>query len=94
MFLFLAFMVVRNVMGHLSIELLPSSFVSHPLWGWTTTTTHHALHHRDVRSNFGLYSTFWDRLMGTTHPEYEAASVQQHGGRAPGLPAHGRREKS
>jgi sterol desaturase/sphingolipid hydroxylase (fatty acid hydroxylase superfamily) len=26
-----------------------------------------------VDSNYGLYFTFWDRLMGTTDPQYEAA---------------------
>jgi sterol desaturase/sphingolipid hydroxylase (fatty acid hydroxylase superfamily) len=67
---FLVFMIVRNVHGHLSIELGPSGLSRHPFWGWHTTTTHHALHHAHAGFNFGLYSTFWDRLMGTTHPRY------------------------
>jgi lathosterol oxidase len=69
-FAFLVFMIVRNVHGHLSIELYPSGFSRHRFWGWHTTTTHHALHHAHAGFNFGLYSTFWDRLMGTTHPRY------------------------
>lgn len=69
-FAFLLFMIVRNVIGHLSIELMPSGFTRHPLFGWSTTTTHHALHHAHAGFDFGLYSTFWDRLMGTTHPRY------------------------
>src|SRR5215469_6146336 len=28
------------------------------------------LHHQSFRSNFGLYFTWWDKLMGTEHPEY------------------------
>lgn len=71
-FLFLVFMIVRNVLGHLSIELFPRGFTRSSL-GWSTTTTHHALHHKDFRSNYGLYFTFWDEKMGTTHPEYEAS---------------------
>lgn len=71
-FVFLAFMIVRNVHGHLSMELYPSGFVRSRLWGVHTTPTHHALHHKHFRYNFGLYFTFWDRLMGTTHPSYEA----------------------
>jgi len=73
MFLFLAFMIVRNVMGHLGIELLPRGFVNHRWFGWSTTTTHHCLHHRRVGSNYGLYFTWWDRAMGTTDPRYQEA---------------------
>lgn len=69
-FAFLVFMILRNVQGHLSIELYPSGFTRHPFWGWHTTTTHHALHHAHAGFDFGLYFTFWDRLMGTTHPRY------------------------
>jgi sterol desaturase/sphingolipid hydroxylase (fatty acid hydroxylase superfamily) len=69
--LFIAFMIVRNVFGHLSIELLPPGFVRHRFWRWHTTTTHHNLHHRRVRGNYGLYFTWWDELMGTTHPDYQ-----------------------
>ena len=70
-FLFLLFMIARNVLGHLAIELQPSGSTTSRLWGRLTTTTHHALHHRHFGSNFGLYLTFWDRLMGTTHRQYE-----------------------
>jgi Delta7-sterol 5-desaturase len=73
-FVFMMFMLVRNVQGHLSIELYSKGFTRGPL-GFTTTTTHHALHHRHYNSNFGLYFMFWDRIMGTTdkryHDEYD-----------------------
>jgi len=75
-FAFLVFMIVRNMLGHLSIELMPSGFTRHPFWGWWTTTTHHALHHAHAGFDFGLYSTFWDRLMGTTHPRYHETFEQ------------------
>jgi lathosterol oxidase len=71
LFLFLAFMIARNVFGHLGVETLPAWFVTSRWSRWSTTTTHHALHHRRSDVNFGLYSTFWDRVMGTTHPRYE-----------------------
>ncbi|HEX3345870.1 MAG TPA: sterol desaturase family protein, partial [Polyangiaceae bacterium] len=72
-FLFLSFMILRNVLGHLGIELFPAGFVRSRFGRWSTTATHHGLHHRRVDSNYGLYFTFWDRLMGTTDPGYEAA---------------------
>ena len=72
-FVFLLFMVVRNVLGHLSIELYPPGFTRSRSWGWHTTTTHHAMHHKHFTANYGLYFTFWDRVMGTTHADYDAA---------------------
>lgn len=38
------------------------TFVRHP---WLNTTANHTLHHRYNRYNYGQYTTFWDRLMGT-----------------------------
>jgi sterol desaturase/sphingolipid hydroxylase (fatty acid hydroxylase superfamily) len=72
-FVFLAFMILRNVLGHLGIELFPRWFPRSRWTRWSTTTTHHALHHRRVGTNYGLYFTFWDRWMKTTDPAYEAA---------------------
>jgi len=71
LFVFLTFMIVRNVYGHLGVELLPRAFVRHPWLRWSTTTTHHDLHHERMNGNYGLYFTFWDRVMGTMHADYE-----------------------
>lgn len=71
-FLFLAWMILRNVMGHAGIELHPAGWVDRKWTDWLTTTTHHDLHHSDGNYNFGLYFTWWDRWMGTEHPQYKA----------------------
>lgn len=71
LFVFLLFMVIRNVLGHLGIELYPAGFVTSRFFGVHTTTTHHALHHQRPNTNYGLYFTLWDRLLGTTDPTYE-----------------------
>lgn len=71
LFAFLTVMIVRNVWGHCGYELHPRGMADHPLWGLLTTTTHHDLHHAgSFGHNFGLYFTWWDRLMGTEHPDY------------------------
>ena len=70
-FIFLAHMIIRNVMGHAGVELFPAGWTRGP-FGWITTTTHHDLHHSEGNTNFGFYFTWWDRWMGTEHPEYEA----------------------
>ncbi|MBC7519835.1 MAG: sterol desaturase family protein [Sandarakinorhabdus sp.] len=71
MFSFLGIMIVRNVMGHAGVELMPKGFADHWFWGLFATTTHHDLHHNgSFNHNFGLYFTWWDRVMGTEHPRY------------------------
>lgn len=70
-FIFLAHMILRNVIGHAGVEIFPAGW-TRSMFGWITTTTHHDLHHSNGNSNFGLYFTWWDRMMGTEHPEYEA----------------------
>ncbi|HUG22617.1 sterol desaturase family protein [Piscinibacter sp.] len=71
-FVFLSHMIVRNVLGHAGVELLPRSWLA-GWWGrWFTTTLHHDLHHAEGRSNYGFYFRAWDRFCGTEHPEYGA----------------------
>lgn len=67
---FMVHMIVRNVIGHSGFELFPKGVVAHPVLGLLTTTTHHDLHHSAGHANYGLYFTWWDRLVGTEHPEY------------------------
>jgi Delta7-sterol 5-desaturase len=70
LFLFMAFMIVRNVMGHAGVELMPRALADSRWFGWINATTHHDLHHQSFHYNYGLYFTWWDRLMGTEHPGY------------------------
>jgi len=68
--LFGVHMMVRNAVGHCGFELFPARWNGRPTFDWLTTVTHHDLHHADARYNFGLYFSWWDRLMGTEHPAY------------------------
>ncbi len=68
--LFLAIQIGRNVMGHAGVEIHPPAFAPGRWLGWNNTTTHHDLHHETGRYNYGLYFGWWDRLMGTEHPDY------------------------
>jgi sterol desaturase/sphingolipid hydroxylase (fatty acid hydroxylase superfamily) len=70
MFVFLIYMIVMNVIGHLGIELYPRGFATNRWTRWCSTSTHHNLHHRDFHGNYGLYFTWWDRLMRTQHARY------------------------
>jgi sterol desaturase/sphingolipid hydroxylase (fatty acid hydroxylase superfamily) len=69
-FIFTAHMMLRNAIGHCGYEVFPARADGRPLFDWMTTVTHHDLHHARARTNFGLYFTWWDRLMGTEDPLY------------------------
>jgi sterol desaturase/sphingolipid hydroxylase (fatty acid hydroxylase superfamily) len=68
--LFMLHQIFRNTIGHSGYEIFPAGRNGRPLLGWLTTVTHHDLHHAQAGWNYGLYFTWWDRLMGTEHPEY------------------------
>lgn len=69
---FLIHQIARNVIGHSGYELFPAGKDGKPLFDWMTTVTHHDLHHSQAGYNYGLYFTWWDRWMGTEHPQYHA----------------------
>lgn len=68
--IFVTHMILRNALGHCGIEVFPARADGKPLLGWLTSVTHHDLHHAHGRYNMSLYFTWWDRWMGTEHPEY------------------------
>jgi lathosterol oxidase len=60
--------MAMGVLGHSGHEyggvfVLPPS----PLVG----ITHHDQHHQYTKCNFAVHFTWWDRLMGTLHPEHD-----------------------
>jgi sterol desaturase/sphingolipid hydroxylase (fatty acid hydroxylase superfamily) len=74
--LFVLHQIVRNTMGHSGYELFPAGRNGRPMFDWMTTVTHHDIHHAEARWNYGLYFTWWDRWMGTEHPQYHARFAQ------------------
>ena len=92
---FMMVMILRNAWGHAGVEMHPRGMADHPVFGLLTTTLHHDLHHAgEFNCNFGLYFTWWDRIMGTEHPEYRRRfrditerSPAPHAGKALGEPS-------
>jgi sterol desaturase/sphingolipid hydroxylase (fatty acid hydroxylase superfamily) len=68
--LFMLHQIVRNTLAHSGYELMPATRNGRPMFDWISTTLHHDLHHAEAGYNYGFYFTFWDRWMGTEHPEY------------------------
>jgi sterol desaturase/sphingolipid hydroxylase (fatty acid hydroxylase superfamily) len=61
-----------NLLSFTGVELMPRALADSRWFGWINATTHHDLHHSSFQYNYGLYFTWWDRLMGTEHPAYRA----------------------
>jgi sterol desaturase/sphingolipid hydroxylase (fatty acid hydroxylase superfamily) len=70
-FAFLIFMTAYNVYGHLGFELYPHGFNKHWLGRWFNTSVNHNMHHQYFKGNYGLYFTFWDRVMKTLREDYD-----------------------
>lgn len=68
---FMLFMTVYNVYGHLGWELYPKGF--HKTWigRWINTSVNHNQHHKKFEGNYGLYFLFWDRWLGTIRSDYD-----------------------
>ena len=66
----LMIMIFKNALGHCGYEIFPRGATRHWFWKHMTTVTHHDIHHEKGTSNFSLYFTWWDKLMGTEHPDY------------------------
>ncbi len=71
-FAFMIIMVARNAAGHCGFELFPNG-LTRGWCRWSTTVTHHDLHHLKGKGNYGLYFMWWDWLMNTAVAHYEAA---------------------
>ena len=62
---FLLIQIIRNVLGHSGFEIFPASFSRSALLRLFQSNTDHDLHHRFTHGNYGLYFTWWDRMLGT-----------------------------
>lgn len=68
---FFLFQIFYNVYGHCGYEIYPKNFHKHWFGKWINTSVHHNLHHKHFDNSYGLYFTFWDRIMGTMAPQYD-----------------------
>jgi sterol desaturase/sphingolipid hydroxylase (fatty acid hydroxylase superfamily) len=60
-----------NLAIHAGYEFMPARFSRSRLARFVSSPTSHVQHHETGRGNFGFCFQFWDRLMGTCHPDYD-----------------------
>ena len=64
-FLFMSVQISYNIYAHLGYELIPKRITNSFLGQWINTSINHNLHHENSKNNYGLYFTFWDRILNT-----------------------------
>jgi Delta7-sterol 5-desaturase len=64
-------MTLSGIINHLDVELYPQKFHKHAIGRWLIGASHHALHHKEFKTNYGLYFTFWDKWKKTESAHYE-----------------------
>ena len=67
---FMFHQIFRNTLLHAGYELMPARPDGRPYLDFLATTTHHDLHHAQAGYNFAPWFTWWDRWLGTEHPQY------------------------
>ncbi len=68
---YLLFMTFSSFVNHLDIEIYPASFRKSRFGKLWIDATHHHYHHKEFKTNYGLYFTFWDKWMGTESRKME-----------------------
>lgn len=76
----LTIMTLSSVINHLDIEIYPKGSEKHFFGKWWIGATHHSLHHSQFKYNFGLYFTFWDKILKTESPIFEEKFREQKSG--------------
>jgi Delta7-sterol 5-desaturase len=67
----LTIMTVSATINHLDIEIYPKGNFGTWFGNNVIGATHHGLHHRQFKFNFGLYFTFWDKWAKTESPLFQ-----------------------
>ncbi len=67
----LTIMTFSSVINHLDIEVYPAGFHKNVIGRWLIGATHHSLHHKQFKYNYGLYFTFWDKWKATESPVFD-----------------------
>jgi lathosterol oxidase len=70
-------MTIWAVLNHLGIDRFPLSFPHHWLGKWFIGPAHHSIHHLKYTFHYGLYFTFWDKLLNTQDSSYEKRFSEQ-----------------
>jgi len=70
-------MTVWSTGNHVGVQVVPLTRSSR-WWGqWFIGSSHHLIHHQRYSRHYGLYFTFWDKVLGTQDEKYELKRVAE-----------------
>lgn len=75
-------MTLGALIHHFSLRVFSDSALGRWLGSWMIGPMHHWFHHRKYNVHYGLYFTFWDRLLGTHCYDYKDILSLQADGKA------------
>lgn len=67
---------IAQSINHLGYEFFPVWFSQNWLGRWFSTSTYHNMHHTHIDCHFSVFFNWWDRLMGTHHPDYDNLFIE------------------
>ncbi|MEM8502022.1 MAG: sterol desaturase family protein [Cyanobacteria bacterium P01_D01_bin.1] len=70
-------MTLGALLHHFSLRMFTDSAFGRWLGSWMIGPMHHWFHHRKYNVHYGLYFTFWDKLLGTHCDGYEEKLIPQ-----------------
>ena len=70
-------MTLGALIHHFSLRMFQNSAFGKWLGSWMIGPMHHWFHHRRYNSHYGLYFTFWDKVLGTHCDNYEEGLIPQ-----------------
>lgn len=62
---FVVYNVLINIVGHSGYEFFSESYKSSWLGKYSNSPMHHNMHHKNVKGNYGLYFSIWDKIFRT-----------------------------
>lgn len=70
-------MTLGALLHHFSLRMFQDSAFGRWLGSWLIGSMHHWFHHRKYNVHYGLYFTFWDKVLGTHCYGYEEGLTLQ-----------------
>jgi len=62
--IFIIFMTLYNIYGHLGFEIYPAWFNRNPILKWLNTSVNHNMHHKYFKGNYGFIFSLLGRMDG------------------------------
>ena len=72
--------LINTLFVHLGYEVVPLRWNKSFLTGWYLSSQFHDVHHQKINCNFGGFTTIYDHIFGTVHPNFRGMveTLEEH----------------